>query len=327
MGDLIVEAGQFSSNGTGNANTKFVIEQYGDIIVTGGNFAISRGSQAGSGITRWYLHNGNFSMSNATTQNSNVSGAWFVFDKPGTQTLTLGSGNTLTALPVVIESGTTLDMGVSKLRGTGRFQLKAGAALAVAEPGGLDSAVVVSGTRSMDTLATYIFNGTVNQVTGTTLPDTLYSIVNANPDTLILSQATAIFGPLILKAGVFDNTIAFDLRSTGWIRFEGGNLRFGVPVSVEEDGMTIPESFFVDQNFPNPFNPTTTIVYGLPFDGYVTARVYNMLGQEVANLFDGRQIAGTHRLTFDASRLPTGAYIYSVKSGGLEISKQMVLVK
>ncbi|HLE33333.1 MAG TPA: T9SS type A sorting domain-containing protein [Bacteroidota bacterium] len=327
-GDIIVEGGQFSSNGTGNANTVFKIHQYGDIIVTGGNLSISRGSQgSGTGSTRWYLHDGNFSMSNATTQNSNAANAWFVFDKAGTQTLTLGDGNTLTSLPIVVENGTTLDMGLSKLRGAGRFELHAGSVVAIAEPGGLDSSVVVTGTVRLDSMVQYIYKAAENQVTGITLPDTVYSIVNENANTLTLSDTTTIYGGLFLRAGVFDNTIPFDLGGVGYIRFEGGNLLLGVPVSAEETRSTIPLSFFVDQNYPNPFNPTTMIVYGLPAESHVTAKVYNMLGQVVATLFDGKQSVGTHRLSFDASRLPSGAYIYTVRAGTAEISKHMMLVR
>ncbi len=328
MGDIIVEGGQFSSNGTGNANTVFKIHQYGNIIVTGGNLSISRGSQgSGTGSTRWYLHNGNFSMSNAISQNSNAANAWFVFDKQGTQSFTLGAGDSLVSLPIVVESGTTLDMGLSKLRGAGKFELKSGAKLATAEPGGLDSAVVVAGTVSLDSTGQYIFNGSEAQVTGMSLPAKLYSLVVENPTTVTLSDTTTIYGPLILRAGIFDNTIPFDLGGTGWIRFEGGNLLLGVPVSAEETPQEVPESFFLNQNFPNPFNPTTTITYGLPGEDHVTAKVYDMLGREVAILFDAQQAAGTHQLSFDASRLPSGIYIYTVRAGGIEISKHMTLIK
>ncbi len=328
MGDIFVEAGAFSSNGTGNANTVFEIHHYGNIVVTGGNFSVSRGSQgSGTGSTRWYIHNGDFSMSNATTQNSNATNAWFIFDKQGTQMLTLGSGNTLTALPIVVDSLATLDMGASLLRGSGKFEVHAGAGVATSDPGGLDSAVVVTGTVTLDTAAQFIFNGTTKQYTGTSVPTSVYSMVADNPDTVVLSQATTIYGPLILKAGIFDNTTPFDLGGVGYILFQGGNLLFGVPVSVEENGETIPQSFYVTQNYPNPFNPTTTIVYGMPTEGNVSVKVYNMLGQLVATPFDGRQPAGNHRLTFDAAGLPSGTYIYTVRANGSEITKQMVLLK
>ena len=61
MGDVIVENGAFETQGTGNALTVFEVHQYGNVVVTGGNFSVARGSQgSGSGSTRWYMHEGNF---------------------------------------------------------------------------------------------------------------------------------------------------------------------------------------------------------------------------------------------------------------------------
>ena len=90
MGDVIIQAGQFATQGTGSA-TDVVVNHYGNIIVTGGNFSISRGSQSsGTGTTTWNLFKGNFTMSNATTQNSNPTPghAKFVFAKQDTQQIT-----------------------------------------------------------------------------------------------------------------------------------------------------------------------------------------------------------------------------------------------
>jgi hypothetical protein len=328
MGDIIQQGGQFSSNGTSNANSHVVVHHYGNTFVTGGNFSVGRGSQGGTGTVRWYLYGDTLSLSNATTQNSNVSGARFIFTKDGEQVLNLGAGNTLTAMPIVVDSGTTLNMGLSKLRGSGRFELLAGAAMATAELGGIDSAVSVSGTLRLDSAAAYIFNGTTgNQVTGLMLPDTVRMVVNENPDTLILSQATAIFGPLVLRDGIFNNTIPFDLRGTGWIVFAGGNLLLGVPTSAEIDDGTVPESFYVDQNYPNPFNPSTTIRYGLTEESNVSAAVFNMLGQKVATVFEGKKEPGSHELRFNASNLPSGVYLLRIQAGSNSMVRRMVLMK
>ncbi|MEX2116671.1 MAG: T9SS type A sorting domain-containing protein [Bacteroidota bacterium] len=326
-GDIIQQGGAFSSNGTSNANSHVIIHHYGNTIVTGGNFSVGRGSQGGTGTVRWHLY-GDLSMSNATTQNSNSAGARFVFAKQGVQNLDLGAGNTLTAFPMVIDSGATVNMGLSKLRGSGRFELDADGSLATAEPGGLDSAVVVTGTVALDSAAAYIFNGTTgNQVTGLTLPAKVRMLVNENPDTLILSQATTIYGPLILRDGIFNNTIPFDLGATGWIVFDGGNLLLGVPTSAGTEESTIPASFYVGQNYPNPFNPATVIRYGLPTASNVSANVFNMLGQKVATVFEGRKEAGTHELRFNAANLPSGVYLLRVQAGGHSTVQRMVLMK
>ncbi len=327
MGDVLVEAGQFSVQGTSNAQTVFEVHHYGDIVVTGGNFSIARGSQAG-GKTTWFLHAGNFSMSNATTQNSNATpgGAKFVFAGAGTQTLTLGTGNTLTSLPIEISSGTTLDMGASVLAGSGTFTVNPGATLLTALPGGV--AEILSAVTGAVTLAdgsSYGFNGTAAQATSVRMPTTVTDLIINNPAGVILSQATTINGVLRLVNGEFDNTIPFTLGPNGSISFEGGRLKF--PVSVAERQHEAPASFFLEQNYPNPFNPSTIIRFGLPAASRVTVEVFNTLGQKVATLFDGRKAAGVHHVQFDAGHLSDGVYLYRIQAGDVIAMKRMVLMK
>lgn len=324
MGDIIVTGGAFSSNGTSNANTKIVIHQYGDIIVTGGNLSVSRGSQgSGTGSTRWYLHEGNFSMSGATTQNSNATNAWFVFDKQGTQTLTLGAGNTLTSLPIEVAGGTTLEMGESELRGSGIFRMLPGATVATANEGGMDSAVSVTGNVTIPTDANFIFNGTVPQVTGLLLPTTVADLTIDNPAGVTLTQFTTINDTLHLKAGVFNAGVGYALGPAGVISYEGGTI-----TSVESPGgSTLPGTFFVEQNYPNPFNPGTTIRFGLPAASDVQVGVFNLVGQKVATVFDGRKEAGVHTVRFDGLNLPSGVYIFRVQAGNAVESHRMILVK
>lgn len=326
MGDVIVEDGQFSSNGSSNA-AHIVINHHGNINVMGGNLSISRGSQgSGVGSTRWNLLGGNFSMTNATTQNSNAANAWFVFAKAGTQTLTLGEGNTLTALPIEVKGGTTVDVGTGVLLGSGRVTLNAGATLATANAGGIAAALAGTGTITLDPGANFTFNGTVAQVTSSLMSATVNNLTINNAAGVTLSQATTINGVLRLVAGVFDNTIPFTLGPSGSISTEGGSLKNPL-TSIDGSVEVIPQSFFVEQNYPNPFNPSTTIRYGLPADEQVVVKVYSMLGQEVATLFEGRQSAGTYTMTFNASNLPSGAYIYRVQAGNSSVVKQMMLVK
>ena len=92
---------------------------------------------------------------------------------------------------------------------------------------------------------------------------------------------------------------------------------------------TTPEKFALRQNYPNPFNPTTTINFTLPEPGNVTLKVYNMLGQEVATLINNehRGASATHSILFDASRLSSGVYFYTLTYGDKTVSKKMVLMK
>lgn len=330
MGDLIVQGGTFSVQGTSNALTTFIIHHYGNIEVTGGNFSISRGSQGG-GTTTWYIYEGNFSMSNATTQNSTatVDGAKFVFTREGTQTLTLGDGNTLSALPIEVESGTTLDMGASELGlSSGNFTLNEGATLMTTLAGGLTGIFgTVTGTLTLMEGSSFGFNGTTAQLTSSDMPAVVTDLIIDNAAGVTLSQETTINGVLRLVSGVFDNTIPFQLGPNGTISEEGGSLLLPI-TSVEDlaDGL-IPETFFVDQNYPNPFNPSTTIRFGLPVASEVTVKVFNTLGQQVAAFFEGRIGTGVHELKFDAKNLSSGIYLYRIKAGEFVHYGRMLLEK
>lgn len=88
-----------------------------------------------------------------------------------------------------------------------------------------------------------------------------------------------------------------------------------------------PQLFELHQNYPNPFNPSTTINFQLPKSGFVTLRVYNILGKEVATLVNKNLIAGNHSMTFDGQNLSSGAYIYRLTSGSNNISRVMILQK
>lgn len=89
----------------------------------------------------------------------------------------------------------------------------------------------------------------------------------------------------------------------------------------------VPASFSLTQNYPNPFNPTTQINYSIPKSSFVTLKIYNVLGQEVATIFAGQQRAGNFVATFDASRLASGVYFYRLHAGSFSSVKKMVLMK
>ncbi|MHB9011267.1 MAG: T9SS type A sorting domain-containing protein [Ignavibacteriaceae bacterium] len=88
-----------------------------------------------------------------------------------------------------------------------------------------------------------------------------------------------------------------------------------------------PSNFSLSQNYPNPFNPTTLIKYSIPKSGIVTLKVYNLLGQEVATLVNQEQNTGNYTVNFDASKLASGVYMYSLQSGDFSLTKKMALLK
>lgn len=92
---------------------------------------------------------------------------------------------------------------------------------------------------------------------------------------------------------------------------------------------TIPEKFVLEQNLPNPFNPTTNIRFTLPENSNVKLNVFNIAGQEVAALLNENRNAGTYDITFDANRygLSTGLYFYTLTSDNFKETKKMILLK
>ncbi|MEO9886448.1 MAG: T9SS type A sorting domain-containing protein [Balneola sp.] len=99
-------------------------------------------------------------------------------------------------------------------------------------------------------------------------------------------------------------------------------------VSNEDDfiGET-PEGFKLEQNYPNPFNPSTNINYSLQQSSNVVLKVYDITGREIATLVNERVSAGANTVTFDASNLASGVYIYTLQANGLLLTKRMTLIK
>jgi hypothetical protein len=85
--------------------------------------------------------------------------------------------------------------------------------------------------------------------------------------------------------------------------------------------------FNLDQNFPNPFNPTTTISYEIAKEGLVKLSVYNILGKEVANLVDEVQSPGKYEVKFDAKNLNSGIYFYKLVVDNFTSTKKLTLLK
>jgi hypothetical protein len=89
----------------------------------------------------------------------------------------------------------------------------------------------------------------------------------------------------------------------------------------------LPDGYTLDQNYPNPFNPSTNINYSLQEAGHVTLKVYDMTGREIATLVNGRVNAGAHTVTFNASNLSSGVYIYALEANGVRLTNRMTLIK
>jgi hypothetical protein len=89
----------------------------------------------------------------------------------------------------------------------------------------------------------------------------------------------------------------------------------------------LPNQFTLEQNYPNPFNPTTTIRYSITEPGLVNLKIFNLLGEEVMVLVNEEQVSGVYEATFDASRLASGVYLYTLTNGINSATKKMLLLK
>ncbi len=88
--------------------------------------------------------------------------------------------------------------------------------------------------------------------------------------------------------------------------------------NVASEDIPAPTMYGIGQSYPNPFNPTTTINYQLPVDGYVTLKVYDVLGREVKTLVNGQLPVGRYTATLDGSQLATGVYFYRINIHGTD---------
>jgi len=94
-----------------------------------------------------------------------------------------------------------------------------------------------------------------------------------------------------------------------------------------EDIPSAPKNFALYQNYPNPFNPATTIIYDLPSDNFVSLKVYDLLGQEVATLVSDHQRAGRHIKQFTAGKFASGVYFYRLRAGDFSETRKMLVIR
>ncbi|HTR81337.1 MAG TPA: T9SS type A sorting domain-containing protein [Bacteroidota bacterium] len=104
---------------------------------------------------------------------------------------------------------------------------------------------------------------------------------------------------------------------------------FGIAITGvrEKDLVRVPAGFSLDQNYPNPFNPSTAISYQLPVNSFVSVKVYDEIGKEVARLVSGEQSAGTYTVRWNAANFSSGIYFYDLNAGSYHEVRKMVLLK
>ncbi len=85
--------------------------------------------------------------------------------------------------------------------------------------------------------------------------------------------------------------------------------------------------FKLEQNYPNPFNPNTAISYNLSLSSFISLKVYDILGNEVATLVNEKQNPGTYTVDFDGSNYSSGIYFYKIETDNFFVTKKMIMIK
>ncbi|MDP2301750.1 MAG: T9SS type A sorting domain-containing protein [Ignavibacteria bacterium] len=244
-GNITHNAGNFATHGTSNGNTTIIVNHFGNITSNAGNFSICRGSQSGTGTTTWYLH-GNLSLINTETQNSNVTGAKFVFAGEPYRSLTLsnvtyGGGG----LPLAVDSSATVMIGSNVIAGNGAFTVNDFGGVWTSHPDGLNGNLTTTGVITLSNMGNYGFDGTVAQVTGVLLPTMVNGFAVANPTGVTLSGNLLVNGKLDLFNGIF---------SLG-----GNNFTYGNSATLNYQGSTAQTTS--DLEFPTTGGPLNLRVH------------------------------------------------------------------
>ena len=195
---------------------------------------------------------------------------------------------------------------------------------------------VVTGNHDIKNCISY--NGKVSITSGTQLNNSWQGFTVSDSDFLSIDTSLAVMprdsNGNLQKNNFFRLSPGSDLIDAGvvvGIPFNGnapdlGAFEYSMFDAVEADKQT-PSSFYLYQNFPNPFNPSTAIRFSLTKEGIVRLDVYNLLGQRVSGLVNGSLSKGEHSVTFNAGKLSSGIYIYKLSQGEKTTSRKLILLK
>lgn len=179
----------------------------------------------------------------------------------------------------------------------------------------------------------------------TNIPVSLVFRWNRIPDAtryrLQLSTTTDFSSITADSAGITDTALTYsglqNFTIYSWRMKAANTLGYGewspalrfrtIQVSAVREQETLPSTFALDQNFPNPFNPSTTIQFSLPTATWVTLRVYDLLGREETTLVNDNFTAGSYSVTWDASNAASGVYFYRLTAGAFVQTRRMLLLR
>jgi hypothetical protein len=139
-------------------------------------------------------------------------------------------------------------------------------------------------------------------------------------EVLTTGSITGTFGQIVTHGGLGVN-VTYDANKV--------TVTVTSPLAIDENGGedNIPNHYALQQNYPNPFSPSTTIKFGIPSSELVTLKVYDLTGREVAVLMNEQKRAGSYTIRFDADKLAAGVYFYRLEARALREIRKMLLVR
>jgi hypothetical protein len=173
--------------------------------------------------------------------------------------------------------------------------------------------------RQTITMTNYNFhwNGTGNL---------LIEICYDNSNYIQYSPVNSSYAPGMTWGYYTDNSSGCTLTG-GSAQTNRPNICFMVPDKILPNNSNIPADYSLSQNYPNPFNPITRIDFDIPKNGFVSLKVYDILGREVQTLVNENKTAGSYSVDFNGADLTSGVYFYRLESEGFSNVKRMIVIK
>lgn len=162
-------------------------------------------------------------------------------------------------------------------------------------------------------------SGYENMIFAGTVSDGVYRSSNGGNSWQLYNDG--LIHEFAMSIGIVDTTLF-----TGILGFGLWNRPL-IIADVEKDKKYYPTDFLLSQNFPNPFNPSTSFEYQIPEFSFVSIKIYDVLGKELRTLVDEEKSAGIYKISFDAGNLPSGVYFYRIQAGSFIDTKKMLLLR
>ena len=192
----------------------------------------------------------------------------------------------------------------------------------------------------IDTTGSSIVFGNIIDNEGNSVEGAVASLIDEN-GRVFNSTISDVDGSFMLEGlssgsyQLVSSVVDYSSTSVSNVTLESSNNYLNVDVVLTADGLTSVKSesnnvvttYALSQNYPNPFNPSTSISYQLPVNGFVTIKVYNIIGKEIATLVNAYQQSGNYSKEFNANGLTSGVYFYTIKAGNFSATKKMILMK